>query len=96
MIKRIRLVIAFGLMMFSAAAAERPPNIVFILADDLGQRDLGCYGSTFYEMPHLDKLARDGARFTHAYAASPVCSPTRASILTGKWPHRTGCGCSAP
>ena len=87
--KRICAVI-FTLLSLACALAAQPPNIVFILADDLGQRDLGCYGSTFYETPHLDQLARDGAKFTHAYAASPVCSPTRASILTGKWPHRTG------
>ena len=73
-----------------AGAATRPPNIVFFLADDLGQRDLGTYGSTFYETPHLDRMARDGAKFTDAYAACPVCSPTRASILTGQWPQRTG------
>ena len=66
------------------------PNIIVILADDLGQRDLGCYGSTFYETPHLDRLAREGALFTDAYAACPVCSPTRASIMTGQWPQRTG------
>ena len=71
-------------------AAERPPNVVFFLADDLGQRDLACYGSTFYETPNLDRLAREGARFTDAYAACPVCSPTRASLLTGQWPQRTG------
>lgn len=74
----------------SAIAAEQQPNIVFFLVDDLGQRDLGCYGSTFYETPNIDKLAADGARFTQAYAACPVCSPTRASILTGLWPQRTG------
>ena len=73
-----------------AGDAPRPANIVFFLADDLGQRDLGSYGSTFYETPHLDRLAREGARFTDAYAACPVCSPTRASILTGRWPQRTG------
>ena len=67
-----------------------PPNIVFFLADDLGQRDLGCYGSTFYETPNLDRMAREGLRFTDAYAACPVCSPTRASLLTGQWPQRTG------
>jgi arylsulfatase A-like enzyme len=72
---------------FCAGAA---PNFVFFLADDLGQRDLGCYGSTFYETPHLDRLASEGARFTDAYAACPVCSPTRASIMTGLWPQRTG------
>jgi len=71
-------------------AATTQPNVVFFLADDLGQRDLGCYGSTFYETPNLDRLARDGAKFTAAYAACPVCSPTRASILTGQWPQRTG------
>ena len=59
-----------------------------ILADDLGWRDLGCYGSTFYETPNLDKLAAKGMRFTDAYAACNVCSPTRASILTGKYPAR--------
>ena len=64
-------------------AVDRPPNVVFFLVDDLGQRDLGCYGSTFYETPNLDRLAKDGAKFTDAYAACPVCSPTRASILTG-------------
>ncbi|HEY2411064.1 MAG TPA: sulfatase [Pirellulaceae bacterium] len=90
----MRTVFAFSLILVScsagAIAAERPPNIVFFLADDLGQRDLGCYGSTFYETPNLDRLARDGALFTDAYAACPVCSPTRASIMTGLWPQRTG------
>jgi len=66
------------------------PNIVFILADDLGWRDLSCYGSEHYSTPNLDRLASEGARFTHAYAAAPVCSPTRASILTGRAPARTG------
>lgn len=74
----------------SSRAAERPPNVVFFLVDDLGQRDLACYGSTFYETPNIDRLAKDGARFTDAYAACPVCSPTRASILSGQWPQRTG------
>ena len=74
----------------AGSASPSKPNIVFFLADDLGQRDLGCYGSTFYETPHVDRLAQDGARFTDAYAACPVCSPTRASIMTGQWPQRTG------
>ena len=64
------------------------PNFVFILIDDLGWADLGCYGSSFYETPCLDELAREGVRFTNAYASCPVCSPTRASILTGKYPAR--------
>jgi arylsulfatase A-like enzyme len=66
------------------------PNIVFILIDDLGWVDLGCYGSTFHETPNLDRLAADGALFTDAYAASPVCSPTRASLLSGKYPSTVG------
>ncbi|MGN6544582.1 MAG: sulfatase [Aureliella sp.] len=72
------------------SAAAQKPNVVVILADDLGQRDLGCYGSTFYETPHLDRLAQQGVRLTDAYAACPVCSPTRASLMTGMWPQRTG------
>ena len=64
------------------------PNIVFLLVDDLGWNDLTCYGSTFYETPNIDRLAKAGMRFTDAYAACPVCSPTRASILTGKYPTR--------
>src|SRR5579862_4783757 len=65
-------------------------NIVFILVDDLGWRDLGCFGSTFHETPNVDRLAATGMKFTQAYAACPVCSPTRASILTGKYPQRVG------
>ncbi len=64
-------------------------NVLFILADDLGYKDLGCYGSRFYETPHLDALAVDSVRFTNAYAASPVCSPTRSSVMTGRYPART-------
>ena len=66
------------------------PNIVFILLDDLGWRDLGVYGSTFYETPNLDRLAATGLTFSDAYAAAPVCSPTRASLLTGKYPATVG------
>ncbi len=66
------------------------PNIIFILIDDMGWRDTGCYGSGFYETPEIDKLARQGMLFTDAYAAAPVCSPTRASILSGKYPARVG------
>ncbi len=66
------------------------PNIVFILIDDLGWRDLSCYGSEFYETPNIDTLYRDGMHFTDAYAACPICSPTRASILSGKYPATVG------
>ncbi|MEA2063687.1 MAG: sulfatase, partial [Gemmatimonadota bacterium] len=63
-------------------------NFVFILIDDMGWADSACYGSTFYQTPNLDKLASQGMRFTDAYAAAPVCSPTRASVMTGKYPAR--------
>ena len=66
------------------------PNFVFILIDDLGWRDLACYGSDFYETPHLDRLAAQGMTFSDAYAACPVCSPTRASIMTGRYPATIG------
>jgi arylsulfatase A len=64
------------------------PNILLIVADDLGWADLGCYGADLHETPHIDKLAAEGILFTNAFAAAPVCSPTRASILTGKYPAR--------
>jgi hypothetical protein len=69
---------------------EHRPNTLFILIDDLGCRDLGCFGSTFYETPHLDRLMGQGMRFDRAYASCPVCSPTRASIMSGKYPARVG------
>lgn len=71
-----------------AVGARRPPNVVVILVDDLGGTDLGCYGSRFFETPNLDRLAREGLRFTQAYSACTVCSPTRAALLTGKYPAR--------
>ncbi len=71
-------------------AAPKPPNVVFILVDDLAWADLGCTGSKVYQTPHVDRLAREGMFFSDFYAGGPVCSPTRASILTGKAPARTG------
>ena len=68
--------------------SKRKPNFLFILADDFGWSQLGCYGSRYYETPNIDRLAGEGMRFTDAYAACPVCSPTRASIMTGKYPAR--------
>mgnify|MGYP006222597909 FL=1 len=65
---------------------EKSPNVIFFLVDDLGWSDLGCYGSEFHETPNIDKLAKQWVKFTDAYAACHVCSPTRASILTGKYP----------
>ncbi len=82
-----------GLILFLAAtgllsAAEGKPNIVFLLVDDLGWGDFGCYGAEFNETPNIDKLAAEGMRFTNAYAACTVCSPSRAAILAGRYPAR--------
>jgi len=70
--------------------AKDRPNFVFFLIDDLGWTDVGCFGSSFYETPNIDRLAAQGMRFTDAYAACPVCSPTRGSIMAGKYPARLG------
>ncbi len=80
--------IMLGVMALGCSAPEGPPNVLLVIVDDLGWRDLGVYGSTFHETPAIDSLARAGARFTQFYAASPVCSPTRASLMTGKHPAR--------
>ncbi len=74
----------------AGASARAKPNIVFILVDDLGWTDAACYGSRFYETPNIDRLAVQGMRFTDAYAACAVCSPTRAAVMTGRYPARMG------
>ncbi|WP_316811643.1 sulfatase [Pedobacter heparinus] len=78
------------LISLNAAGQRKQPNIVFVLADDLGWGELNTYQSTFNETPNLNKLAAQGVRFTQAYAAAPNCSPTRASIVTGQFPARVG------
>lgn len=80
--------VALPKFLFSCSLSAEKPNILFILADDMGWSQLGCYGSSYYETPNIDRLAEHGMRFTNAYAACPVCSPTRASIMTGKYPAR--------
>jgi len=74
----------------AAAAAERPPNIVILFADDLGYADLGSYGNPYIRTPNLDDLAREGQRWTDFYMAAPVCSPSRGALMTGRVPVRTG------
>ena len=91
-----RVVVLFWLLSVSAAITDRclaaatGPNIIFILADDLGAHDPGCFGSTYHQTPNIDRLAARGVKLTAAYAASPLCSPTRSSILTGQYPARIG------
>ncbi len=79
-----------SLVLGSAAQAQQKPNIIFILADDLGSSELGSYGNTFNETPHLDQLASEGMRFTQAYSAAAICSPARAGFITGQYPARIG------
>src|SRR6187200_3128992 len=70
------------------ARAVEKPNIVFILADDMGLGDAGCYGGTIAPTPNIDRLAKEGTRFTQYYSASPICSPSRCGLITGNYPGR--------
>ena len=81
---------------FSLTSQKTRPNVLFILADDLGWGDLSCYGRPDYRTPHLDRLAKDGTRFTQAYSASPVCTPTRCAFITGQYPARHPVGLIEP
>lgn len=88
---RLGVIALFGTVAADGLAADDVrPNVVLIFADDLGWADLGCTGSTFHETPRLDRLAAEGMSFTNAYAACPVCSPSRAALMTGRWPARVG------
>lgn len=90
---KLLLVLSLSLLFFTQVLSaqkgkETKKNVIVFFVDDLGWADIGCYGSTFYETPNIDRLAKEGIRFTDAYAACPVCSPTRASLMTGKYPAR--------
>ncbi len=90
---KMRIIIYLLLFLSTALSAvsnpnESPPNIILIVTDDLGWSDLGSYGNEFHETPNLDAFAKESLRFTNAYAAAPVCTPTRASLMTGKYPAR--------
>jgi arylsulfatase A-like enzyme len=84
----VLLVASFSLL--ASCGSELPPNIIIVHVDDLGWTDLGCFGSGYYETPHIDRLAGGGMSFTNAYAAAAVCSPSRAALLTGQYPARLG------
>ena len=93
----LRLAAAAGCGVFSRGIAKTAravtksdkPNILLVLIDDMGWKDIGCAGSTYYETPHIDKLASEGMRFVNAYSAAPVCTPSRGAIFSGKCPART-------
>ena len=80
--------VCFFLIACQKSRKALPPNVVMIIADDLGWSQIGCYGSSFYKTPNIDELAKSGIRFTNAYSAASICSPTRAAIMTGKYPAR--------
>ena len=82
------IAICFIFISFNKSRKIVPPNVVMIIADDLGWSQIGCYGSTFYKTPNIDKLAKSGIKFMNAYSAASICSPTRAAIMTGKYPAR--------
>ena len=84
----LSLIFLSGLL--TSASADARPNIIFLLADDMGYGDLGCYGHPFIQSPNLDELAEEGMKLTDCYAASPNCSPARTAILTGRSPYRVG------
>ena len=93
---RLKVLLCYFLCCFLACAAPtkskldtKPPNIILLLADDLGYGDLGCYGGTSHT-PNLDRLAKQGMRFTDFYAAAPNCSPSRTGLLTGRSPSKVG------
>lgn len=86
----LRLAFLVPVLHMNANASDRLPNIVFILADDLGYSDVNCYGSKFYDTPNINQLAKQGMRFTNGYTSSPNCAPTRAALMTGQYSPRTG------
>jgi arylsulfatase A-like enzyme len=95
LIKQLLLPISLFCVM-AAATAQTRPNIIYIMADDLGYADLSCYGRKDYQTPHLDKLASQGVKFMNAYAGGPLCTPTRTSFMTGRYPARTPVGLLEP
>ncbi|MFL6253964.1 MAG: sulfatase, partial [Pyrinomonadaceae bacterium] len=80
----------------SLGAQAGRPNVLYIMADDLGWGDLSCYGRPDYRTPNLDRLASEGVRFTQGYSAAPVCTPTRCAFVTGRYPARTAVGLEEP
>src|SRR6187551_424132 len=94
-----RCLIPISLLIFCLVSIEglaQRPNIIYIMTDDMGYGDLSCYGQVNYKTPNLDKLASQGVKFVNAYAAAPVCTPTRVAFMTGRYPARTPVGLMEP
>src|SRR6266850_8059822 len=88
LLRTVSAVLLCTLAVLGKEVSPARPNIVFILTDDMGFSDLGCYGGKFAPTPNIDRMAREGIRFTQYYAASPICSPSRTGMLTGMYPAR--------
>ena len=88
-LKPVAVLLLLFPLIIQAQKKDKRPNIIYIMADDLGFADLSCYGQKKYTTPNIDKLAAQGVKFNNAYAAAPVCTPTRAAFMTGKYPART-------
>ena len=86
----VLLAISLSSLVLPSAMAAEKPNVLFIFIDDQGYYDLGCYGATEVKTPRIDALAKEGVRFTDFYSAAPICSPSRAALITGCYPRRTG------
>ena len=92
----IRLFLLLLLLILNVEGSAQRPNIIYIMTDDMGYGDLSCYGQTHYATPNLDLLASQGVKFVNAYAAAPVCTPTRTAFMTGRYPARTPVGLMEP
>ena len=88
--------LVFTVLILQVQAFAQQPNVIYIMTDDMGYGDLSCYGQKNYTTPNLDKLASQGIKFTNAYAAAPVCTPTRVAFMTGRYPARTPVGLMEP
>ena len=90
------IILAAQMSFLKEAVAQERPNIIYIMADDLGYADLSCYGRKDYKTPHLDKLANQGVKLLNAYSSAPVCTPTRVAFFTGQYPARIPVGLYEP
>ena len=93
---QVSLLLPLFLLLLNMEGLAQRPNIIYIMTDDMGYGDLSCYGQKNYTTPNLDKLASQGVKFVNAYAAAPVCTPTRAAFMTGRYPARTPVGLMEP
>src|SRR5688572_32071387 len=94
--RQVSLLLPVFFLLLNLEALAQRPNIIYIMTDDMGYGDLSCYGQKKYTTPNLDRLASQGVKFLNAYAAAPVCTPTRAAFMTGRYPARTPVGLMEP